>query len=368
MAGHGPPKTLAISGTVYGLLLCACPARYRREYGPLMLQAFRDLAREAYRQHGSWGILLLWLRVLPDTCSTALGEHIIALKERRAVANVALAAAGAQGGYSMRSRLTSDVGYIASMGALLAGAFSVWPVYMQGGLWLIMRLLGPGSLNNPLSQALTIPVSMWSFWVTTLLSELGFYLGVSAVGIILALAALLFGPRKRVLLAVEALTLVGMLAFPWLFHYQAAVVAAPGEVVYVATQPDLLDGVVKAAQGSSEIVPSTYEILGWSGDGVLYYREIVATTQTTRTWAYTPGATEGAQLVTAAEDLVPTAPAEQEALLERVRAQVWPESAEPSTRALHIREDGLASPDGRWAAVVTKHIYGPQDVIVVGMQ
>jgi hypothetical protein len=35
-------------------------------------------------------------------------------------------------------------------------------------------------------------------------------------------------------------------------------------------------------------------------------------------------------------------------------------------RSLEVRVDGLASPGGRWVAVVVHHVYGPEDVIVLG--
>ncbi len=75
MAGSKAPRLLAISNTVYNLLLRGCPAGYRREYGAAMGQAFRDLAREAYRRRGALGVLALWLRTLPDTLATAFTEH-----------------------------------------------------------------------------------------------------------------------------------------------------------------------------------------------------------------------------------------------------------------------------------------------------
>ena len=40
-------------------------------------------------------------------------------------------------------------------------------------------------------------------------------------------------------------------------------------------------------------------------------------------------------------------------------------SAEPGVRLILVREDGVASPDGRWVAVVVRHVYGPEDVIVL---
>jgi hypothetical protein len=45
---------------------------------------------------------------------------------------------------------------------------------------------------------------------------------------------------------------------------------------------------------------------------------------------------------------------------------VRPADAEPGVRGLKVRVDGLASPDGRWVAVVVRHVYGPEDVILVG--
>jgi hypothetical protein len=47
-------------------------------------------------------------------------------------------------------------------------------------------------------------------------------------------------------------------------------------------------------------------------------------------------------------------------ILERVRSPgVRPADAEPMVRNLEVRVGGLASPDGR-------HVYGPEDVLVLG--
>lgn len=63
------------STRLYRLLLRLYPAQHRREYGDLMVQAFRDLAREAYGQRGLIGLLLLWPGLLVDTFRTAYSEH-----------------------------------------------------------------------------------------------------------------------------------------------------------------------------------------------------------------------------------------------------------------------------------------------------
>lgn len=45
--------------------------------------------------------------------------------------------------------------------------------------------------------------------------------------------------------------------------------------------------------------------------------------------------------------------------------QVRPADAEPSVRRLHVRVGGFASPEGRRVAVVVRHLYGPEDVLVL---
>jgi serine/threonine protein phosphatase PrpC len=60
---------------IYTSFLRLYPAEYRREYGPLMLQAARDLSRETLRQGGYAGVLWLWLRILSDAVVTAIATH-----------------------------------------------------------------------------------------------------------------------------------------------------------------------------------------------------------------------------------------------------------------------------------------------------
>lgn len=66
---------------IYRALLRLYPADYRREYAAPMAQLFRDLCRDAYRQHGRVGLARLWRRVLADTVVTAAIEHIHALEK-----------------------------------------------------------------------------------------------------------------------------------------------------------------------------------------------------------------------------------------------------------------------------------------------
>src|ERR1044072_5389013 len=60
---------------VYKVLLVAYPSDFRREYGPSMLQVFRDrYIDEASRKH-RFAIISYWMDVLSDLLGSASKEH-----------------------------------------------------------------------------------------------------------------------------------------------------------------------------------------------------------------------------------------------------------------------------------------------------
>jgi uncharacterized protein involved in exopolysaccharide biosynthesis len=71
------------SQAVYARLLAAYPRAHRADYGAAMTQLFRDQCRDAWKESRSWGLLKLWLRILPDLASTSILERLAALKERK---------------------------------------------------------------------------------------------------------------------------------------------------------------------------------------------------------------------------------------------------------------------------------------------
>jgi len=84
---HDEPnsKALALSAQIYRHLLACYPSEYRRAYGPAMEQLFRDQCRDAWRGGRRWGLIGLWLRVMPDLMKTSVLEHISNLKGRKAM-------------------------------------------------------------------------------------------------------------------------------------------------------------------------------------------------------------------------------------------------------------------------------------------
>ena len=172
---------------------------------------------------------------------------------------------------------------------------------------------------------------------------------------------------KVVIIGVAAVlitcVLAGVIAFA---HYQPAVVAAPGYDMYWPTQPaGARAAITKSYQRFIETRTCEYSVLGWSAEGTLYYRETCEDGDP-QTWSYAPGSESEASArdVSSAYLFQQTVP--RGTILDWVRVpQVRPADAEPSVRGLAVRVDGLASPDGRRVAVVVRHIYGPEDVLVL---
>jgi hypothetical protein len=80
-------KFLRRSQWWYQRLLAVYPSAHRAEYGPAMVQLFRDQCRDAWREAGRRGLLLLWLRTLPDLLKTSFIEHLANLKGKKSMAN-----------------------------------------------------------------------------------------------------------------------------------------------------------------------------------------------------------------------------------------------------------------------------------------
>ena len=70
------PNPLALSGRFYSLLLYAYPVPFRREYGRLMAQLFRDEARDTLQGSGTAGLIGLWFLTLIDLLKSVFAEHI----------------------------------------------------------------------------------------------------------------------------------------------------------------------------------------------------------------------------------------------------------------------------------------------------
>lgn len=152
----------------------------------------------------------------------------------------------------------------------------------------------------------------------------------------------------------------------FLAHYQPAVVAAPGYDMHWPTRPaGAWAAITKSYQSFVETRTCEYTVLGWSVESTLYYQETCEDGDP-QTWSYAPGSENEPRAVEASPPDLFQQAVPRRAILDWVRVpQVRPADAEPSVRRLGVRVDGLASPDGRRVAVVVRHLYGPEDVLVL---
>lgn len=71
-----PRIILYVFDRFYRVVLWIYPRSYRRVYGALMAQLFRDLCRDAYARRGIRALPYLWLHILLDAVITAAIEHL----------------------------------------------------------------------------------------------------------------------------------------------------------------------------------------------------------------------------------------------------------------------------------------------------
>ncbi len=67
---------VTLSIRLYRLFLYVYPKPFRREYGPHMLQVFRDLSIRAHHRLGPSGMLSLWALTLVDLLRSLVEEHL----------------------------------------------------------------------------------------------------------------------------------------------------------------------------------------------------------------------------------------------------------------------------------------------------
>lgn len=77
MSLHPRSVSLGISERVYRWLLMLYPSAFRHEFGPPLVQAFRDGYRDAHRQDGKIGEARLWLAAIEDLVSNAFAEWVL---------------------------------------------------------------------------------------------------------------------------------------------------------------------------------------------------------------------------------------------------------------------------------------------------
>jgi len=68
-------RSLLLSIRCYRGLLRAYPQTFLAEFEDLLCQAFGDLASRAVQSKGHWGLLVLWMRTIPDLISSVFSQR-----------------------------------------------------------------------------------------------------------------------------------------------------------------------------------------------------------------------------------------------------------------------------------------------------
>ncbi len=252
-----------------------------------------------------------------------------------------------------------------TLSALAVGLVFYLPLHLAG--------IGDALLSGPAAAAVVlvaavfaIPIALvFTLYMPLLVNPVTYlWMGVVMEGLVLA--ALVWGRTGRVSRLLLLLIALAIPTAPWVFSYHPAVAPAPGYRMAVLTQPRPLEGVVKHAQMWMEIVPSKYTLLGWDGGEAFYYRE-EAKDGPQRLWSFRPSEEEQPRQVAEIPSVLQEGA--RVSVLDRVRAPgaLRPED-EPSIRPAHLRGDGLECPSGRWVAVISKWVYGPEDVVVLSKE
>jgi hypothetical protein len=193
--------------------------------------------------------------------------------------------------------------------------------------------------------------------LSVLFAQPGVYWVVSGVGLLLVAAALVFAKPGRLAAAALAMVAVGIVGGALFQRYQPAVEARPGVMMRVPTMPGWWGGPAKRFRAGAEMRRCDYVLEGWDRSGGVLYVETCGERQ--RRWRYEPADDTLAPSGAVAD--VSTAQVDRPT--DRIAAAI---PGDPSL-SLSVRTPVLRSPDGLWDAFVARHVYGPEDVVVIAL-
>lgn len=216
--------------------------------------------------------------------------------------------------------------------------------------YLAWRMGLPTAVVAGLDFAYLYPISV-------LFAQPGVYWAISGLGLLLVIAALVFAKPGR--LAVAALAAVALVIAGGAFvhRYEPAVEARSGVAMRIPTMPGGWASAAKSFRVGAEMRRCDYALEGWDRSGGLLYVETCGVHQ--RRWRYAPAddtlAPSGAVADVSAEHVDrPT---------DRVAAAIPGDLS----LSLTIRTPVLRSTDGLWDAFIARHVYGPEDVVIVAV-
>jgi len=207
-------------------------------------------------------------------------------------------------------------------------------------------------------------VGLPSLLVWVFFSNAFTYWLVCGGGVLFAFISFFWGNsnKSNKILALTLLTLIplGMIA-----PYAPAVQPSKGRLMISATQPSLFERGLKNLQVVGEVTSCVYSLNGWEKQN-LFYTETCANTDKLFQFDFSSMKRTASNIDT--KNLLTQKFLHADILDYFQIANIEPMDAEFSVRELSIKGDGMLSPNGEWIAIVARHIYGPEDVVVVKVQ
>ena len=272
-------------------------------------------------------------------------------------------------------RQTLTIRWLTALACLVALPFLTWIPAALVRLAIGINPNPKGVFNTPL-LCLYAPV----FFASLLLSHLTRYLVFAIAGLVLTLAALALllarergqvFRRARFYLLIACV--VSVMAFSLAFRYRPAVEAAPGVEMRIVNQPGLLDGAVRRCQAHAEVYTEVYAPLGWADEHTLVYQAYTCDPGPLHLhcghfsnwaggdaplWAYDVKTGQRAPYTEDETSLTQNTCGFHACIKPRLDTE-WFFSGRSGS------SDGLISPDGRWIAFTARHVYGPEDLLII---
>ena len=251
-------------------------------------------------------------------------------------------------------------------------------------------LSGLAALAGLRAMSVAVPLPWIVFFdgpntaVAMLFADLTRYMVFSLLAVLLltgALIRLAIRSRQHVVRIAQFYLLVlgigCVLGFAWLHQYEPAVRPAPNAQLQMVQAPDLLTGIVRRNQASAEIPGCAFEVLGWADADSLVYREWCGgfyDPSNHYAWKEGAPAAPRAYRVGTKTDLpyagdLKALSRETCGYASCVRPLLdkdYVHTFSRSPRYPTVPDDSVLSPDGKWVTFRAKHVYGPEDLLIIG--
>jgi hypothetical protein len=168
---------------------------------------------------------------------------------------------------------------------------------------------------------------------------------------------------KKLKKIIFILILLLILIAPTTCQYEPPLSGTRGYETQLVSDPGYFGSPIKWVQAIFEIIPCTYNLIGWTDLNMLIYKS--SCYHINQIWMYDPEKFYWLRIGTELPELY-VQKAKRDEVLKIVRAQsVRPLEKEPSVRLLYLVDSGLVSPNGQYIAIITQRIYSVFDIVVL---